>query len=164
MAAGKKQELEDRIQMFELTRGVARAIAIDAGGPDGKNAETFERTSTPFSGIPEMLDRMMQRLCAAGNMPVNTPTYPGAIPGVHDVTALAQPGQLAGSANFSPQVSMALPGASVVYVGSQAYVVQGTSPATAYASGIAAGTKSVDCSSWQEIISALQAKFPVPGR
>ena len=71
MAAGKKQELEDRIQMFELTRGVARAIAIDAGGPDGKNAETFERTSTPFSGIPEMLDRMMQRLCAAGNMPVS---------------------------------------------------------------------------------------------
>ena len=29
---------------------------------------------------------------AAGNQPVNTPTFPAAIPGVNDVTALGQPG------------------------------------------------------------------------
>jgi thermitase len=99
---------------------------------------------------------------AAGNTPVSTPTFPAAIPGVNDVTALGSPGQLAAYANFSPQVDLALPGASVVYLGSQAYVVQGTSPATAYAAGIAAGTKSVNCLTWKEILSAMQKKFPVP--
>ncbi len=99
---------------------------------------------------------------AAGNTPVNTPTYPAAISGVNDVTALGAPGQLAAYANFSPQVDMALPGASIVYLGGQAYVVQGTSPATAYATGLAAGTKSVNCLTWQEILAAMQAKFPVP--
>jgi hypothetical protein len=99
---------------------------------------------------------------AAGNTPVNTPTYPAAIPGVNDVTALSQPGQFASYANFSPQVDLALPGASVVYIGSQAFIVQGTSPATAYATGIAAGTKSVNCSVWAQILRSMQAKFPVP--
>ena len=41
---------------------------------------------------------------------------------------------------------MALPGSSVVYSGSQAYLVQGTSTATANATGLDAGTKSVNCS------------------
>jgi Subtilase family len=99
---------------------------------------------------------------AAGNTPVNTPTFPGAIPGVNDVTALGAPGQLAPYADFSPQVDMALPGASIIYSGNQAYVVQGTSPATAYASGVAAGTKSVNCLTWKEILLAMQNKFPVP--
>ena len=70
MAQGKKAEIEARMEMMELTRGVARAIAIDAGGPDGKNAEAFERQATPFSGIPEMLDRLMMRVASASNMPL----------------------------------------------------------------------------------------------
>ena len=99
---------------------------------------------------------------AAGNQPVNTPTFPGAIPGVNDVTALSQPGQLAAYANFSPQVDMALPGASIVSYGGQTFVVQGTSPATAYATGLAVGTKGINCASWPQIQSAMQQKFPVP--
>jgi phage-related protein (TIGR01555 family) len=71
MAAGKKQALEDRMQQMELQRGVARAIALDAGGKDGKNAETFTRQTTSFAGLPDMLDRMMQRVCSALNMPVS---------------------------------------------------------------------------------------------
>jgi hypothetical protein len=55
-----------------------------------------------------------------------------------------------------------LPGTSIVYLGSQAYVVQGTSPATAYATGVAAGTKGVGCPTWPQIQSAMQQKFPVP--
>ena len=99
---------------------------------------------------------------AAGNQPVNTPTYPAAIPGVNAVTALGAPGQLASYANFGSFVEMALPGSSVVYLGNQAYVVQGTSPATAYATGVAAGAKSINCQPWAQIQSAMQAKFPVP--
>jgi hypothetical protein len=99
---------------------------------------------------------------AAGNQPVNTPTYPGAIPGVYDVTALSQPGQLASYANYWSGDSMALPGTSFVYFGGQAYGIEGTSPATAYASGMYAGTMAANPSSQAQIISAMQAKFPVP--
>jgi hypothetical protein len=117
-----------------------------------------------------VLDSIIQQAMAngivifasAGNTPVNTPTYPAAISGVNDVTALGQPGQLASYANFSPQVSMALPGASVVYIGNQSFIVQGTSPAAAYATGIAAGTKSVNCMTWSQIVPTMQLKFPVP--
>ena len=48
-------------------------------------------------------------------------------PGVNAVTALQQPGQLAPYANYGSFVDMALPGASVVYLGNQAYLMQGTS-------------------------------------
>jgi Subtilase family len=110
----------------------------------------------------QLLAKGIVIFAAAGNQPVNTPTFPAAIPGVNDVTALGQPGQLASYADFSPQVDMALPGASIVYFGGQTYMVQGTSPATAYASGIAAGTKSVNCPTWTQIQSAMTQKFPVP--
>ena len=101
---------------------------------------------------------------AAGNTPVNTPTYPGAIPGVYDVTALSKPGQLASYANYWPGNSMALPGTSIVYFGNQAFGVQGTSTATAYASGVFAGTMGYSGSSASQIIPVMQAKFPVPAK
>ena len=93
---------------------------------------------------------------------MTTPTYPAAIPGVNAVTALSAPGQLAPYANYGGFVSLALPGANVVHEGNQAYVMQGTSTATAYASGVAAGTKGVNCDSWTQIENAMQQKFPVP--
>ena len=134
------------------------------------NGATVLNLSLGGSGDNSVLNNVIQQAIAsgvvvfgaAGNTPVNTPTYPAAYPGVYDVTALGAAGQLASYANFSPQVDMALPGSSVVYLGNQAYFVQGTSPATAYASGVAAGTKSVNCLTWAEILAAMQKKFPVP--
>jgi len=99
---------------------------------------------------------------AAGNQPVSTPNYPAAIPGVNAVTALGAPGQLASYANYGSFVEMALPGNSVVYLDNQPWMVQGTSPATAYASGVAAGTKANNCLPWSQIQAAMQQKFPVP--
>ncbi len=100
---------------------------------------------------------------AAGNQPVNTPTYPGATPGVYGITALSQPGQLAPYANYWPGDSMALPGMSIVYFGGQSFGVQGTSTATGYASGIFAGTMGANAgSSASQIIDVMQAKYPVP--
>jgi hypothetical protein len=145
------------------------ALGIQAAVNHGA---TILNMSLGGSSDSPVLDSVIQQaltdgiviFAAAGNTPVNTPTFPAAISGVNDVTALGAPGQLAAYANFSPQVDMALPGASIVYVGNQAYVVQGTSPATAYASGVAAGTKSVNCLTWKEILSVMQTKFPVPGK
>jgi thermitase len=99
---------------------------------------------------------------AAGNEPVNAPMYPAAIPGVNAVTALQQPGQLAPYANYGNFVDMALPGTSVIYLGNQAYVVQGTSVSTAYATGVATGTKTSNCAGWPQIQTAMQQKFIVP--
>ncbi len=153
----------------ETTTSWNVALGIQAAVDHGA---TILNMSLGGSTDSSVLDSVIQQaladgiviFAAAGNTPVNAPTYPAAIPGVNDVTALSAPGQLAPYADFSPQVDMALPGASIVYVGNQAYVVQGTSPATAYASGVAAGTKSVNCLTWKEILSAMQAKFPVPGK
>jgi hypothetical protein len=151
----------------ETTTSWNVALGVQAAVDHGA---TVLSMSLGGSSDSPVLDSVLQQamaggvvvFAAAGNTPVSTPTYPAAVPGVNDVTALGAPGQLAAYANFSPQVDMALPGASIVYVGSQAYIVQGTSPATAYAAGIAAGTKSVNCLTWKEILSAMQTKFTVP--
>lgn len=69
VSTGQRAALLARMQMVEMTRSVVRGIALDAGGPDGKNAESFERQPTPFSGIPELIQVMMLRLSAAADMP-----------------------------------------------------------------------------------------------
>jgi hypothetical protein len=101
---------------------------------------------------------------AAGNTSVNTPTWPGATPGVYDITALGQPGQLASYANYWTGDSMALPGTGFVNYGGQIYVVQGTSTATAFASGIFAGTLAATALSQSQIIALMHGKFPVPAK
>jgi hypothetical protein len=57
---------------------------------------------------------------------------------------------------------MALPGNSLIYLNGQPWVVQGTSPATAYASGVAAGTEAASGLTWTQIENAMAQKFPVP--
>jgi hypothetical protein len=131
----------------------ATMINLSLGGPSDSAVLDSVIQQAIAAGIPVY--------AAAGNQPVSTPTYPAAAPGVIAVTA-TQGGQLAPYANFGSFVSLALPGASVVYLGGQPYIVQGTSPATAYATGVAAGTKGVNCLPWAQIQSAMQQKFAVP--
>ncbi|HTY86018.1 MAG TPA: S8 family serine peptidase [Candidatus Acidoferrum sp.] len=101
---------------------------------------------------------------AAGNQPVTAPMYPAADSGVISVTALQQPGQLAPYANFGLWIQLALPGGSVVVFNGQAWGVQGTSVATAYATGIFAGVRSGTSAGWQQIVAAMQRQWTVPGR
>jgi serine protease len=134
------------------------------------NGASVLNMSLGGAGDSTVLDDIIQQAlakgvviyAAAGNQPVATPTYPAALPGVNSVTALSAPGQLASYANYGSFSSLALPGTSIVAQGGQTWVVQGTSSATAYASGVAAGTKSVNCGSWTQIESAMHQKFPVP--
>jgi hypothetical protein len=133
----------------------ATMLNLSLGGPSDSAVLDSVIQQAIAAGIPVY--------AAAGNQPVSTPTYPAADTGVIAVTA-TQGGQLAPYADFGSFVSLALPGASVVYLGGQAYIVQGTSPATAYATGVAAGTKGADCLPWSQIQSAMQQKFPVPAK
>ena len=133
----------------------ATVLNLSLGGPSDSAVLDSVIRQAIAAGIPVY--------AAAGNQPVSTPTYPAAAPGVIAVTA-TQGGQLAPYANFGSFVSLAMPGASVVYLGGQPYLVQGTSPATAYATGVAAGTKGADCLPWTQIQSAMQKKFAVPAK
>jgi len=78
------------------------------------------------------------------------------------VTALSRPGQLAPYANYWSGNRMALPGTSFVHYGNQAFAVQGTSTATAYASGVFAGTMAANGGSASQVLGAMQTKFAVP--
>lgn len=144
------------------------AVGIQQAVNAGANPINLSLGSTSDSPILDQVihDAQAQGVvffAAAGNTPVNTATYPAAVPGVYAVGA-TQGSQFAPYSNYGNFIVLALPGASFVSLGGTTYVVQGTSPATAYASGIAAGAKSGTSMTWPQIISAMQQNFPVPSR
>src|SRR5262249_18372892 len=84
---------------------------------------------------------------AAGNDGSSQPFYPAAYPEVNSVAALAPSnngpvsaanGTLASYSNYGPTVDMAALGTGIVPWGSGAYLISGTSTATAYLAGTAA--------------------------
>ncbi len=143
------------------------ALGIQAAVNNGATVLNLSLGSASASSV---LDNVIQQaandgiliFAAAGNQPVATPTYPAADPGVIAVTALAQNGQIAPYANYGNWVNLGFSGNSVVFLGSQAYLVQGTSVSTAIATGVAAGNKSALGWNWPQIESAMQQKFGVP--
>ena len=70
--------------------------------------------------------------------------------------------QLASYSNYGAFIAIALPGTSVVTIGNGSWVVQGTSPATAFAAGIAAGAKSGSTMTWAQIVATMEHNFSVP--
>jgi thermitase len=133
----------------------ANVLNLSLGGVDDSSILDGVIQQAIADGIPVF--------AAAGNQPVSTATYPAADPGVIAVTA-TQNGKIASYADYGSFVDLAIPGASVVYFGNQAYVVQGTSVSTANATGLAAGTKGANGASWAQIEAALQKKFAVPSK
>lgn len=69
IASGQRQAIQDRAMLMEQQRSVLRGIILDAGAADGKNAESAERTPTPFGGIPDLLLIFAMRFAAAAKMP-----------------------------------------------------------------------------------------------
>ena len=100
---------------------------------------------------------------AAGNDPVSTPVYPAAYPEVLAVTAGDGQGNIAPYANRGEFVDAVMPGTSVVYYEGQQYLVTGTSPAAATASGTVAADVANTGSTPQAAASQLRHP-PVPSR
>lgn len=71
IGSGKRQQIMDRALLFDQQRSTMRSIIIDAGGQDGKGAESFERMPTPFTGIPDLLQIWMMRFSAVARIPVS---------------------------------------------------------------------------------------------
>lgn len=76
---------------------------------------------------------------AAGNQPTAAPTFPAAYPEVIAVTAGDKNGNIAPYANYGSFIDVIGPSVSLVEFHGQSFVVRGTSAATAYVSGAAAG-------------------------
>lgn len=142
------------------------ALGIQAAVNGGA---TVLNLSLGSSGDSSVLDAMVQQaasdgiqiFAAAGNQPVATPTYPAADPGVMAVTAVDR-GLIASYANYGNFIDLGAPGNSIVYLGNQPWLVQGTSVSAAYMTGMAAGTKSATGQSWTQIENSLKQNFPVP--
>lgn len=64
IANGKKQDLQNRMEVVNMARGAARAILVDA------EKEDFEYKNTSLGGLDVLLDKTWVRVAAAARMPV----------------------------------------------------------------------------------------------
>jgi hypothetical protein len=122
---------------FDVAAGIVQAVN---SGAKVINLSLGSEADSPFlhTVIQEVSKQKILIYAAAGNTPVTTPQFPAAYPEVMAVTAVEQ-GQIAPYANRGGFISVGAPGSSVVYYNGQPYYVVGTSAATAFTSGIAAG-------------------------
>jgi len=129
---------------FDVANGIVRAVN---GGATFINLSLGSDSGSTFlhSVITDVTGRQIVVFGAAGNTPVTTPFYPAAYPEVIAVTAsssllpLSGQNHLANYANHGSFVDMIAPGNTVVYYNGQSWLVSGTSAASAYAAGTAAG-------------------------
>jgi hypothetical protein len=99
---------------------------------------------------------------AAGNEPVATPFYPAAYPQVIAVTGGNREG-ISSYANHGNFVDVVAPDASIVSYGNRQWYVVGTSAASAFTAGVAAGMADKMGPNWNGIVQNIQRTFPVPG-
>ena len=98
---------------------------------------------------------------AAGNEPVTTPFYPAAYPQVIAVTGGNRNG-ISSYANYGNFVDVVAPDASIVLYGNRQWYVVGTSAASAFTTGVAAGMADTMGPNWSSIVQSIQRTFPVP--
>lgn len=123
---------------FNIAQGITIAV---------NNGATILNLSLGSPGDSQLLHDMInqaaqhgiQIYAAAGNNASSQPYYPAAYSGVTAVTAGTQPGVLAPYANYGSYVSLMAPGSSYTQYGNSVYLVNGTSTATAFVSGLTAG-------------------------
>jgi hypothetical protein len=144
---------------FDVARGISQAVAAGAN---------LVNLSLGGTGDSQLLHTLIQNTSkqgvvffgAAGNQPVTTPTFPAAYPEVMAVTA-GSGGQVADYANRGSFVDLMLPGTSIVPYDGSSWAVTGTSTATAFATGIAAGLADSSHNCPGQVIPTIQSKFGV---
>lgn len=140
---------------FDVAAGITKAIN---GGAMIINLSLGSEgdSSLLWQVIKDAHNQGVVFLASAGNEPVTTPTYPAAYPEVIAVTAGDGRGNLASYANRGSFVDVMGPGTVPVNYNGQLWRVTGTSPATAFISGIAAGYADLRKMSWSEIDKAIR--------
>ncbi|MFO1498466.1 MAG: S8 family serine peptidase [Verrucomicrobiota bacterium] len=125
---------------FDVAKGIYAALAAGA---------TIVNLSLGGDGDSQFLSGLIREahrqgvlfFGAAGNQPTTYPTFPAAYPEVVAVTAGDRRGNIAPYANRGSFVDVIAPGVSLVEYQGSSYLVRGTSAATAYVSGTAAGIR-----------------------
>ncbi len=144
------------------TFDVARALITAA--QDGASVFNLSLGSgTPSPILSEVIGQVAARgglvLAAAGNVPGTQPVFPAADRFTLAVTALDGAGQTAAYANTGSFVDLAAPGTAIVQFGDQTYQVTGTSAATAWTSGYAAGLAAKNNAAPQTVVGALKGQL-----
>lgn len=126
----------DNTTAFDVALGIQKAIERKA---NVINLSLSGDTDAPY--LRQMISAYRQQgvlfLAAAGNEPVADPRFPAAYPEVIAVSAGNAQGQFAPYANHGSFVDLVLPGSGIVAYQGDLWRVNGTSTATAYASGAA---------------------------
>ncbi|HEY6167738.1 MAG TPA: S8 family serine peptidase [Verrucomicrobiae bacterium] len=143
---------------FDVAWGISKAI---------ENGATIINLSLGSSGDSKILQTVIQNardqgvifFAAAGNTPTTAPTYPAAYPEVTAVTAGDKRGNLAYYANYGGFVDVVGPGTSIVTFNGKAYMVVGTSSATAFMSGMAAGLANTTHRTPAQVESKIRTTF-----
>lgn len=65
IASNRSEDILKRMELVDMSRSISRSILLDAEDED------FRRDSYGFSGIPEILEKMMLRLASAARLPVS---------------------------------------------------------------------------------------------
>lgn len=112
--------------------------------------------------IQEAEQKGIEFVAASGNTPGTEDTYPAAYPGVVAVTASAPNGQLASYADDGNFVQAMEPGTAMVIWNGQEWMIQGTSPATAAATGSIADLENQNHISPQQAATQVIQSHPPP--
>lgn len=143
---------------FELAQGIAAALNH---GADILNLSLSGPQPSPL--VQDLLQQASQAgvlaFGASGNQPTTLPTFPAAYPEVIAVTASDRQGQVAAYANRGEFVQLIAPGTTLVPFAGDTWVVQGTSVATAYTSGLAASWLADQRATPSQILPQLQQQF-----
>ena len=150
----------DSTTTYEVVEGTAAAINSGANIINLSLGGTGDSTLLQ-SLINEGVQKGILFVAASGNVPGTETTYPAAYPGVLAITASDPKGQLASYADDGSFVRAMEPGTSVVYLNGQAWQVEGTSTATAFAtSAIAQIINQQHVSINQAVTEFIQAHPP----
>jgi hypothetical protein len=142
---------------FDVANGIVQAVN---NGARIINLSLGSEMDTPIlrDVIHSAREKNVLIYAAAGNEPVTTPYYPAAYPEVTAVTAVEQ-GQVAPYANRGSFVALGAPGTSVVYYNNQPFYVTGTSAASAFTSGLAAGYMEATGSAPKKVDEFLRSTY-----
>ena len=139
----------------EAIKGGARVVNLSLGG----SGDTDYLRTLIGNGAKDGI----VFFASAGNEPVTTPVYPAAYEHVIAVTAGDRNGQLAPYANRGAFVDLIAPGGNVVAFGNASFMVSGTSPASAFAAGMAVGVAEQTGGSVEAGVKKLRESFEFKG-
>jgi hypothetical protein len=151
----------DSTTTYQVVQGIVAAINSGANIINLSLGGTGD-SATLQSLIEQGTQKGVLFVAAAGNTPGTAPTYPAAYPGVLAVTASDPNGQLASYADDGSFVKAMEPGTSVVYLNGQAWEIQGTSTATAFATAAIAQIVNQQHVSIQQAVTQFIQAHPAP--